>query len=669
MMLNWLTRYAPAMAALEEGGDPGSILDIGCGQHGLSCVRPDLPFVGLDIEFAGPPAPTMTAFRSAPGPVPFADAAFDTVLCLDALEHVPRPDRAGFVQELARVAASRLLLACPSAAAQPLDDLLRQSFASRGIPTPSWLAEHGAHGLPTSDEIAAFVAAVPGFRATRVAMTNGVLSTALVLADMTPETAADAADQAGRHSAEWTALLADARFGDSFREAWLLERETPRPALVSTADLPGSAEAALRAPGAERVDAASGPVQAGPAPTAVALATGAARKLWLSPDWCRPETWLGALSAYVATAPHDGSTCLALDASASPELGADVVAALAAEACERLAGDAPFAEVLVVADPVADALIPVASAADVRHALGAAAAALPESDDEIVAAARWGKALADDLRDMTDAWRFNGADGGWDEPEPLVTVRIPTWKGVEGLVGRAIPSVLGGSYRNVELLVCSDGPDPAARAAVEAITDPRVRYLELPERPVHPSHPWSFWETTGLRPSNAALDEARGTFICPLDHDDAFTRDHIAELLAAARRTRADLVYGQALCENAAGPPHLVGAAPLQHGHIAHGTVLYSRRMAHLRYDTACWLLGEPGDFNLWRRMAGIGARVEHLPRVVLAHSRERTSIEDDPRSACMGRRDAADLAPDILGTDARWLLDVRPLAACAPTS
>ena len=41
MMLNWLTRYAPAMAALEEGGDPGSILDIGCGQHGLSCVRPD----------------------------------------------------------------------------------------------------------------------------------------------------------------------------------------------------------------------------------------------------------------------------------------------------------------------------------------------------------------------------------------------------------------------------------------------------------------------------------------------------------------------------------------------------------------------------------------------------------------------------------------------------
>ena len=666
MMLNWLTRYAPAMAALEEAGDPGSILDVGCGPHGLSCVRPEQPFVGLDIEFTGPPAPTMTAFRAAPGPIPFEDGAFDTVLSLDALEHVPRADRGAFVGELARVAAGRVLLACPSAAAQPLDDLLRLSFARRGIAIPSWLEEHGEHGLPTSEEIAGLVAAVPGFSARRVPMANGVLSTALVLADMTPETAGAAGDDAARHAAEWTDLLAGARFGESFRDAWLLEREVPLPALVSAADLPRSAEAALRPPGAERIGAA--PVPAPPA-AAVALATDAGRKLWLSPDWCRPETWLGALSAYVAAAPHDGSTCLALDATANPELGPDVVAALAAEACERLAGDAPFAEVLVVPDRVEDDVLPVATAADVREALGAPPPPEPDDDDEILAVALWGKTLADDLRDMADAWRFNGADGGWDEPEPLVTVRIPTWNGVDGLVGRAIPSVLRGSYRNLELLVCSDGPDPAARAAVEAIPDPRVRYLELPERPSHPSHPWSFWETTGLRPSNAALDEARGSFICPLDHDDAFTRDHVAELLAAARTTRADLVYGQALCETVDGPPHLVGEAPLRHGHIAHGSVLYSRRLAHMRYDTACWLLGEPGDFNMWRRMAAIGARVEHLPRVVLAHSRERTSIEDDPRSACMGRRDAADLAPDVLGTDARWLLEIRPLVACAPTS
>src|SRR5689334_21467861 len=115
-MLNWLARYAPAMAALESAGHLGSILDVGCGRHGLACVRPQQPFFGLEIAFTGPPVETMVAFEAEPGPLPFADDAFDTVLCLDALEHVPPPERAGFVAELARVTARRMLLACPSTA-------------------------------------------------------------------------------------------------------------------------------------------------------------------------------------------------------------------------------------------------------------------------------------------------------------------------------------------------------------------------------------------------------------------------------------------------------------------------------------------------------------------------------------------------------------------------
>jgi hypothetical protein len=67
--------------------------------------------------------------------------------------------------------------------------------------------------------------------------------------------------------------------------------------------------------------------------------------------------------------------------------------------------------------------------------------------------------------------------------------------------------------------------------------------------------------------------------------------------------------------------------------------------------------------------MRATGAVAAHLPKVVLAHSRERTSIEDDPRTAQLGRRTAADLVPDVLGTDARALLDIAPLLTCAPTS
>ena len=64
----------------------------------------------------------------------------------------------------------------------------------------------------------------------------------------------------------------------------------------------------------------------------------------------------------------------------------------------------------------------------------------------------------------------------------------------------------------------------------------------------------------------------------------------------------------------------------------------------------------------MWRRMQELGATVAHLDRVVLLHTAERTSIEtriDDATMRFGTARDASDLAPDVLGTDAAWYLDV----------
>ncbi len=640
-MLNWLTRYVPAAAAVLD--DAGSILDVGCGPHGLACLTDDVPFTGADVAFPGAPAPSMVPVVLDPGPLlPFPDAAFDTVLCLDVLEHVPPAERAPFLAELARVAARRVVLACPTDAAQPLDDLLR---ARLGEPLPGWLVEHGECGLPATAELDALVAGLPGYRATELTMPNELLCTMIVLADCDPATAAAAAESFRRHGREWAALLRAATFGESFRAGWVLERVAPRAALV---------------PGGLDRDALGAAVDA--LADLAPLRTGAELRLWLAPDWPRPETWLGALARYIAHAPGDGSTCLCLDARGAD---LDLAAELAAIACEALAPDGEFADVLIVDGPVdMSGAVPVSDGSDVLAALGVAAPAPPSEAEEIVARARRGKQLADELRAVADHRVLHAAGDPWLEPEPLVTVRIPTWKGHERLVSRTIPSILEGTYANVEVLVCSDGPDPAARAAVEALAarDARVRYLELPERPNHPSQPWSFWETTGLRAANRALDDARGRFVAPLDHDDEFTATHIADLLARGREQRADLVHAQALCEQRSGPPQLVGGQPLAHGHVCHGAVLYSDRLAHMRYDTACWLLEEPGDWNMWRRMRELGARTIYLDRVVLLHTAERTSIEDrvDERTVRFGAaRSAEDLAPDVLGTDAAWYLDV----------
>jgi hypothetical protein len=123
------------------------------------------------------------------------------------------------------------------------------------------------------------------------------------------------------------------------------------------------------------------------------LDTEADLRLWLAPDWARPEDWLAPLSTYLRVAHPRGSTCLCLAAGdADPER----VAALVATACEHLAGDVPFADVLIV--PAAQAppgVIPVADAPEVLDALAAPPPATAQSDEDA--------ALARELSGADDA--------------------------------------------------------------------------------------------------------------------------------------------------------------------------------------------------------------------------------------------------------------------------
>jgi hypothetical protein len=379
------------------------------------------------------------------------------------------------------------------------------------------------------------------------------------------------------------------------------------------------------------------------------LQTEAGTILVLAPDWRRPLDWLPALAAYIVAAPLNGDTCLALDAR-SGELPAEHIAKLVERACGYISDGQDFAEVLLVVDDV-DLPEPVAGAAELVERLGLFVPRLADAPQEIIAHARWAKALVDELQAEMDRTRLATARPVRLEGEPLVTVRIPTYGSVDLLLERAIPSVLAGSYRNVELLVCSDGPQPHARAAVQGLPDPRVRYLELPERPSYPSRATSFWQVAGIAAINRLLDEAAGDVVAPLDHDDAFTYNHIPALMEALR-AGADFAYGQAMTEVASGAWGLLGSAPLAHGRIVHASVLYTRRLGHMRYDPDAWLLNEPGDWNLWRRMRDAGARIAHVATPIALHFKEGSSKvgrEDDP----------ALMADDVLATAARALLDV----------
>jgi hypothetical protein len=365
-MLNWLARYAPAGAAILDGeGRPeGSLLDVGCGPHGFACAHPGVPFVGLDVEFPVRVASSMTAIQAPAGPLPFLDGAFHTVLSLDTLEHVPRPDRAGFVAELARVAAHRVLLACPTAEAAGIDTAVRDRFTAMGVAVPSWLSEHQEYGLPTRDEIEAFAAEVRGFTVRLWPMANGLLAAMLAWADLF-EFGAEAHREFVQHRDEWVRLLESADFGPSFRGGWVLERSEPATPLIGVDRLTDDAVAALRClvcgAGHERDGALARCAGCGAAVQRTAenawQLSGpppAGADVLLSPTWEDPATWLPVLDAYIRTA-GEGTT-LYLDAGTTA-IPLDAIAGVVQEACTELAGDRPFGDVVLLAagEPTPDA--------------------------------------------------------------------------------------------------------------------------------------------------------------------------------------------------------------------------------------------------------------------------------------------------------------------------
>lgn len=392
---------------------------------------------------------------------------------------------------------------------------------------------------------------------------------------------------------------------------------------------------------------------------------------WLAPaDWGAPLQWLPQLAAHVLGRAADDPAVLAVDVRAPHAL--DVLA----RACDELSGGRPFAEVLAVTDDAEAARLqgeagtaPVS--VDVTD--GPARLAGPAADDEHdLAALRAAKGLHDRLRDAHAAAVFAATPRPSLAGRPLVSVRIPTWRGHEQLCGRTLPSVLHGTYENVEVLVCSDGPDADARRAVEEVAarDPRVRYLELPQRPTYPEHPQNIWRVGGAHAVNATLDAARGAVIAPLDHDDAFTATHVEDLLTVLDRAGGDFAYGQAMCELREGPWVIGGSAPLVYGNVQHGAVMHTSRLAHVAIDPDCWLLPEPGDWNCWRRMVSTGAQAAFLERPVLVHYAERSSMGDAADTARYVEPTAAQALADAARTPGlAALLAVARLLARTPVA
>ena len=111
----------------------------------------------------------------------------------------------------------------------------------------------------------------------------------------------------------------------------------------------------------------------------------------------------------------------------------------------------------------------------------------------------------------------------------LVSVVLPTFNRSRTLA-RAVRSVLGQGYSNLELIVVDDGSTDDTAGLVANFRDPRIRYEKL-ER-----------NQGASAARNRGLELARGEFIAFQDSDDEWLADKLERQVASARETRAESI-------------------------------------------------------------------------------------------------------------------------------
>lgn len=202
--------------------------------------------------------------------------------------------------------------------------------------------------------------------------------------------------------------------------------------------------------------------------------------------------------------------------------------------------------------------------------------------------------------------------------EPLISVRIATYNRPKELVNVAIASVLKQTYQNFEIIVVSDGPNKDTESALAHISDKRVRYVSLHNRGLYPEDPQNKWRVAGSPGMNMGAYLSKGEWIAPLDDDDEFSEDHLEKLLKLALSTKSEMVYGALIQKNTVnGDEHVIWSSPPAVSQFSFQGAMYMKKIDFFEYDEQSWVVREPGDWNLCRRMQLAGVRISATKDVI----------------------------------------------------
>ncbi len=176
---------------------------------------------------------------------------------------------------------------------------------------------------------------------------------------------------------------------------------------------------------------------------------------------------------------------------------------------------------------------------------------------------------------------------------PTVSVVVPTYNRSQFLV-KAVRSVLGQSYRNLEIILVDDHSNDDTREAIQRIMDPRLKYIRHEK-----NRGGSATRNTGIRAET-------GDYIAFLDDDDEWLSLKVARQLEAIKGhdavVCASLINGKRVTRHPRNG--IINSHELRKGYIGGGTSALMVRASVLREFLFDEALPAGQDWDLIIRIA-----------------------------------------------------------------
>ena len=212
----------------------------------------------------------------------------------------------------------------------------------------------------------------------------------------------------------------------------------------------------------------------------------------------------------------------------------------------------------------------------------------------------------------------------FSEDNPLVSICVATMNRSDLLIERCLKSLIGQTYRNIQINVVGDHCTDDTGSRIALLRDDRISFRNLPERGPYPPPGIDRWRVAGTNAMNAGLSMCEGQFVAHLDDDDSAAADRIETLVNAAQQHKADFCWHSFWYEGKDGSWSVLGNGRFELGQITTGSIFYHRYFTKFPWDVHAYRIQEPGDWNRLRKLRLLRPTLHFVDRPLMFHYVER---------------------------------------------